>query len=322
MTAPLGTTPAPLVLVADIGGTNTRMALARGRDLVSGSTTRFRNAEYSGLGEIVSQYLSHQDEQPEKAAFALAGIIHGDQAEMTNLGWKADAREIARDNRIAHVHFLNDLQAQGYAVGGLPASHLRTIRQGQREGNTRLVIGLGTGVNAAPVFTTSAGQCVVPASESGHIHLPLRGQDDYNLADWLVARRGIASVEDVLAGAGLERLYSFHAEQTGVAGGKDAAAILAAMETGCTLAQSVGRHYVRLLGQTVASLALVTLPYAGIYLIGGVARAFTPWLDQFGFEAAFTDMGRMSALVQRFPVAMVEDDYAALAGCAAYLTSR
>ncbi|MGY6703636.1 glucokinase [Roseinatronobacter sp.] len=313
---------APLVLVADIGGTNTRMALARGGTLIADTTTRFRNADYSGLGDIVAQFLSRTDAKPEKAAFALAGIVQGDQAEMTNLGWKADARDIGDANGIAQVHFLNDLQAQGHAVAGVPENHLRTIRRGQPQGQTRLVIGLGTGVNAAPVFPDGSGHFVVPASESGHIHLPLRGQDDYRLADWLIARRGIASVEDVLAGAGLERLYSFHAEQTGMAGGKDAAQIIAAMDEGCTVSQTVGRHYVRLLGQTVASLALVTLPYAGIYLIGGVARAFTPWLDQFDFEAAFTDMGRMSALVQRFPVAMVEDDYAALAGCAAYLAAR
>ncbi|MDD7969893.1 glucokinase [Roseinatronobacter alkalisoli] len=322
MTAQHSTTSAPLVLVADIGGTNTRMAFARGHGLVASSTKRFRNAEFAGLGDIVARFLSQHAEKPEKAAFALAGLVHGDDADMTNLGWKANARDIARDNGIAKVHFLNDLQAQGHAVAGLPESHLRTIRPGQPEGATRLVIGLGTGVNAAPVFPTSTGQTIVPASESGHIHLPLHGQDDYDLADWLIARRGIASVEDVLAGAGLERLYSFHAEQAGLAGGKDAAAILAAMETGCTLAQSTGRHYVRLLGQTAASLALVTLPYAGIYLIGGVARAFAPWLDQFGFESAFTDMGRMSPLVQRIPVSLVEDDYAALAGCAAYIASR
>ncbi|MBR3369995.1 MAG: glucokinase [Rhodobacteraceae bacterium] len=322
MTASQPTTHAPLVLVADIGGTNTRMALARGHKLIAPSTTRFRNAEFSGLGEIVVEFLSQHDEKPQHAAFALAGLVHGDTAEMTNLGWTANAQDIARTNDIAKVHFLNDLQAQGYAVGGLAENHLRPIRTGQQEGNTRLVIGLGTGVNAAPVYCTSTGQVVVPPSESGHIHLPLRGQDDYRLADWLIARRGIASVEDVLAGAGLERLYDFHAEQSGMAGGKDAAAILAAMDAECTLAQTVGRHYVRLLAQTMASLALVTLPYAGIYLIGGVARAFAPWLDTFGFEAAFTDMGRMSDLVQRFPVALVEDDYAALAGCAAYLTTR
>ena len=307
-----------IVLVADTGGTNTRMALARGRALVAGTTTRFRNAEFPNLTAIAQAYLASHKVTPTRAAFALAGLIEGRRADMTNLGWTLDAEEVEQTTGIGRVHLLNDLQAQGYALAGLPESHLRVIRAGAPKGDTKLVIGLGTGVNAALVYPGPHGR-VVPPSESGHIHLPLRGADDYRLADWLIARRGIASVEDVLAGSGLERLYAFHAEETGGHGGRDAGAIMQAMAEGDPLAQQVGRHYVRLLAQTTASLALVTLPYAGIYFIGGVARAFAPWLGRFGFEAAFTDMGRLSDVMQTFPIAMVEDDFAALSGCAGYL---
>lgn len=311
---------APLALIADTGGTNTRMALARRGTLIAGTTTRFRNADYPGLDSIIADYLSQQRSLPDCAAFALAGLVEDGRAEMTNLGWQVDAADIARASGIRQVHLLNDLQAQGHALHSLPDTHLRPILPGQPCGDTRLVIGLGTGVNAAPVYPLQGGY-VVPPAEAGHMHLPLRGALDYQLADWLVARRGVASVEDVLAGAGLERLYAFHAEAAGQHGGADAATIMAQMEAGAPLAQEVGRHYVHLLAQSVASLALVSLPYAGIYLIGGVARAFAPWLERFGFAEAFHDMGRMSSVMQRFPVMLVEDDYAALQGCASYLAS-
>ena len=308
----------PIVLVADTGGTNTRMALARGRTLVAGTTTRFRNADFANLTAIAQAYLAQHKVVPERAAFALAGLIEGRSADMTNLGWTLHADEVEATTGIGRIHLLNDLQAQGYALAGLPASHLRPIRAGNPKGDTKLVIGLGTGVNAALVYPGPHGR-VVPPSESGHIHLPLRGAEDYRLAEWLIARRGIASVEDVLAGSGLERLYAFHAETAGTHGGRDAGTIMQAMAENDPLAQAAGRHYVRLLAQFTASLALVTLPYAGIYFIGGVARAFAPWLGRFGFEAAFTDMGRLSEVMQTFPIAMVEDDFAALSGCAGYL---
>ncbi len=316
------TLPDPPVLVADVGGTNTRVALARGHTIVAGSTQRFRNAEHAGLGSVLSAYLSQHRSTPARAAIALAGPVRGARGEMTNLGWIIDAPELARDLGLGEIALLNDLQAQGHALAHLPDTHLRRIRAGQPEpSGARLVMGLGTGVNAAPVYASGAGH-VVPAAEAGHIHLPLRGALDYRLADWLVQQRGFASVEDVLAGAGLERLYAFHALEAHTGHCLDAGAIMAAMNEGDALARTVGRHYVRLLAQVMADLALITLPMGGIYLIGGVARAFAPWLERFGFEDAFTDMGRFSELVARVPVAIVEDDYAALTGCAAYLDAR
>jgi glucokinase len=50
-----------------------------------------------------------------------------------------------------------------------------------------------------------------------------------------------------------------------------------------------------------------------------VARAFAPHLAALGMAEAMAEMGRFSGLMASFPVWSVEDDYAALAGCAAAL---
>ena len=73
---------------------------------------------------------------------------------------------------------------------------------------------------------------------------------------------------------------------------------------------------VRLLAQLCADLALIHLPYGGIYLVGGVARALMPYLKPCDFAASFYAMGRFSKAMERFEVALVHDDYAALTGCA------
>jgi glucokinase len=306
------------VLVADVGGTNTRVALAQGRALIEGATQRFRNAEFDGLEAVLRAYLARHPVTPARAAIALAGPVQGDRAEMTNLGWHVQAPALAQASGIGHIALLNDLQAQGHAMPYLAQSHLRMVRGAAPQPGTKLVIGLGTGVNAAPIYPLGAGH-IVPPAEAGHIHLPLKGAEDYRLADWLTAQRGFASVEDVLSGAGLERLYAFHSPDHPQ---REAGAIMAAIAAGDGQAQQVGRHYVRLLAQLCADLALTTLPFGGIYLIGGVARAFGPFLADFGFEQGFTAMGRFSEIVARFPVAIVEDDYAALSGCAAYLSGQ
>ena len=40
-----------------------------------------------------------------------------------------------------------------------------------------------------------------------------------------------------------------------------------------------------------------------------------------GFAAAFRDKGRFAEFMESFQITLVEDDYAALTGCAAYLAN-
>jgi len=83
-----------------------------------------------------------------------------------------------------------------------------------------------------------------------------------------------------------------------------------------------GVLYAQILGRVLASFALVHLPFGGIFLLGGVARAMAPHLIDLGMAQTFAEMGRFSEMMAEFPVKVIEDDYAALLGCAAYLTAQ
>ena len=56
-----------LTLVADIGGTNTRVALASGPTLQPGSIRRYRNAEAGSLSEVFQSYLVETGARPVAA---------------------------------------------------------------------------------------------------------------------------------------------------------------------------------------------------------------------------------------------------------------
>ncbi len=312
----------PLSLVADIGGTNTRVALARGGRVDRATIRRFANADHPGLGPILSAYLDEAG-GPDcaGACVAVAGPVDDGVAEMTNLDWTIDRDLVARATKAARVAVLNDLQAQGHALGGLAPESLRPVIEAPaaRDGAARLVVGVGTGFNAAPVHEAPGGR-IVTASECGHVSLPVRSEADLRLMRFVEEAHGFAGVEDVLSGRGLERLYAFHAREAGRGDRAEASAIMASIAAGRDpVAAATGQSFVRLLGTVAGDLALTHLPFGGIYLIGGVARAFAPHYDRFGFADAFRDKGRFSAFMRAFPVAIVEDDYAALEGCAQYL---
>ncbi|WP_225026093.1 glucokinase [Xinfangfangia pollutisoli] len=327
-----------LNLLADLGGTNTRVALAEGAQVRPDTIRRYPNAEYKARGQDIAQilrdYLAVTGAEVEGVCVAAAGPVEDGVARMTNLDWVMDGDKLRAASGAQRVAILNDLQAQGHALGHVAAANLRVVIEGpQKPGGSMLVVGLGTGVNAAPVHGHGAMR-IVPASECGHVNLPVRCEEDLRLMRFvedLLRARGEAphcGAEEVLAGRGLGHLYAFAAAEAGAAGGPQSAGapggpqsaeVLALLQAGDPIATHAAQLYVRILAQYLADLALVHLPWGGLYLIGGMSRALTPWFAPFGLTEGFREKRRVDLLTRDFAVSVVEDDYAALTGCAAWL---
>lgn len=311
-------------LVADIGGTNTRVALANGIKIVEGTIRRYSNADYLGLETVLRRYIDDEDGvDPIAACVAVAGPVRDGRATMTNLDWTIDKDTLLRATKAKTVAILNDLQAQGHALGHLDPTNIRAIIQGPagHDHAAKLVVGVGTGFNAAPVFETESGRLVAP-SESGHANLPIRDERELRLCQFVSNAHGFPAVEDVLSGRGLERVYAFLGQEEGTPAECSAKEIMdVCANNSDPKATEAVRVFTRILGTVCGNLSLIQLPFGGVYLVGGVARAFAPYLAQFGFAEAFRDKGRFAGFMGNFTVSVIEDDYAALTGSAAHLKS-
>lgn len=313
-----------LSLVADIGGTNTRCALADGLKILPKSVRRYANRDFTGLETVLRQYVSDEGGvNPAAACIAVAGPVRDGRATMTNLDWTIDCETLARASNAQTVAILNDLQAQGHALSKLDDTSVRSVIAGPDVKPSvdlvRLVVGVGTGFNAAPVFQTSSGT-FIPASESGHANLPIRTEQELRLCQYVSTAHGFPAVEDVLSGRGLERVYSFLGQESGHPRTADAQSIMAACAKGDDAhATEAAALFTKILGTVCGNLSLIQLPFGGVYLVGGVARALAPYLNQFGYADAFRDKGRFAGFMSNFAVSVVEDDYAALVGSASHL---
>lgn len=316
-----------LTLVADIGGTNTRCALARGWEVLEGTVRRYGNAEHPDIASVLRAYVADEGGvDPAACCVAAAGPVRDEAVTMTNIAhWPTITKDVlAEAARAETVAILNDLQAQGHAIGHVAPDRLRTILPfPEANANAaKLVIGVGTGFNSVPVFDAEGGR-LVPPSESGHVNLPIREAADLRLSEWLgrlPPPHGFPSVEEALSGRGIEHIYAWLADEDGSDARPSAAAIMGAVADGSDpRALRTARVASRLLGTVAGNLALLSLPFGGVWLIGGVARALAPLLAQNGFVEAFRDKGRFRPLMERFGVGVVEDDNAALTGCASHL---
>jgi glucokinase len=303
-----------LFLVADIGGTNTRVGLADESGLIAGSTKRYKNAGSASFHAVVQDYLT--EKQPGSLAGACAGaagLVADGVAQMTNLDWLIDRAVLQDVTQAPVVDVINDLQAQGYALDDLPADSLKTLQKGTSVARgTRLVIGLGTGFNIVPVHH-DLDRLIVPSCEAGHMTAPYRS-DLAALYASIENKLGRVSVEWLLAGQGLQNIFEVHA---GVR--KPAGDIMQAVADGDPTALVALADYMTVLGTVTSDLAIEHLPYGGIYFTGGVARAVTPYFEQYDFAAKLQENGEFAELLSSFAITLIDDDFAALKGCARYL---
>ncbi|REC56682.1 glucokinase [Rhodosalinus sediminis] len=306
MTAGHGT----LALVGDIGATTARLALARDGMPVPGTAARLATADHASAEALLAAYLATQRAAPRRACLAVAGAVRDGSAWMRNRGWQIEAEALAAALGLQHVHLMNDLQAQGLALDRLSAAAQDRLLTGTPEPRAaRLVIGLGTGVNCAPVHRVpGAAAPFVPATEGGAAALPVHDAESLALAERLRAEAGGATVEGALSGRGLARLWRF-------AGGHGRLAppdVLTEAAAGEQHAAEAVALYARLLGHAARDMSLAHLALGGVWLAGGLARAIAPHLRHNGFEAAF----RADPLTAGIPVQVIADDAAAVLGCA------
>jgi glucokinase len=312
-------------LVADIGGTNTRVALAEAGRLVPASVRHFRNADHPGLEPVLRRYLEELGAERVRAAcIALAGPVRDGRGELTNLDWTVDTATVAEATGAGTVALLNDLQAQGHALGHLPQESLSVILPGPPPNleASQLVIGLGTGFNVAPVFNAAPGR-LVPPSEAGHAALPARTEEDLAISRFVSERHGFCSIEDALSGRGLAWIHDYLCDRDGAEGGAGSTEVMRRFAEGSgadgARARAAVAIFVRLAAGVCGDLALTLLPFGGLFLIGGMARAVAPHMAELGFPEAFRDKGRFGPFMDRFAVTLVTDDDAALIGSAVHL---
>ncbi|MBD3764131.1 MAG: glucokinase [Rhodobacterales bacterium] len=137
----------PLSLVADVGGTNTRVALARGTQLQTGSLRKFRNADFAGIDAVLARFIAEEGVAPPAGAcVAGAGPVMDGAVVMTNLfddrgqPWIIDAGRVAAATGAGRVAILNDLQAQGHALGHLAADQVSLLVPGPQVAGAAMLL--------------------------------------------------------------------------------------------------------------------------------------------------------------------------------------
>jgi glucokinase len=300
------------VLIADLGGTRARFALAReGR---FGQVAAQRVADHATPVPAIRAALAALGGEPGEAILAVAAPISEGRAQLTNAPWILDAAALAEQLGFARVRLVNDLEAMAWSLPVLEADEVETWAEGAPIlGAPMAVVAPGTGLGVAG-FLPGLG---VLATEAGHASFAPRDATEEALLAWLRERQGAVSTEDLLGGVGLSRLHEGIARLRGVkAPVLDGAGIDEAAEAGDPMALEAVAVFWRALGGFCGDVALTLGARGGVYLAGGVAQSFAEMLPRAEFLERFRDRPRMRDYLTRIPIRLIKHKQPGLLGLA------
>ncbi|MDP2324543.1 MAG: glucokinase [Gammaproteobacteria bacterium] len=302
-------------LVADIGGTNTRCAIAKPGGAVE-NIEAFRNREFPGLDRLLAAYLGALPprERPEEAVIAIAAPIRGDEIRMVNINWTFSVSALARTLSLKRVIPLNDFAAQAYALPVLGSHDLCQVGGGQAVDRApRVVVGPGTGLGTAGLVRV-AGRWHAITGEGGHVTMAPSDEREARIVALGRERFGHCSAERLISGAGLAFLYG--ALNAGIV--LTPAEVGTRIEAGETAALEALDVFFQLLGTVASNLALTFAAFGGVYIGGGITPRYVEQFQASGFRTRFEDKGRYRPFLADIPTWVITADQPALRGLAAY----
>lgn len=326
-----------MFIAGDVGGTKTRLAHyeRQGTELAQIAFGQFVSADFGTLGEIVNRFNSEHEASPTSGCFGVPGPVIDGKVDVTNLPWKLSEIDIQNSTGIPRVELVNDLVATGAALPNLPMSDLLELHQGHPPSNAMIkcVVAPGTGLGHAFVKISKDNFEVFP-SEGGHANFAPSNELEISLLQYLMERlNGPVSVEHILSGPGLVRIYDFCRDKLELEAPSELAEKMSSEMPAKVIIDSAVNHdhkicekaveiFCQALGSHAGNFMVSTMSNAGVYLGGGIPPRLAELLPTSGLVEAYLNKGKMHHLVMATPLYVVKDDHAALRGAAEIASKR
>ena len=305
------------ILAADVGGTNTRLAVVELPSLRILKKEECPTREIEDFTSFCKGFLG--TEKVDGISVGAAGPVEGKKGKrairLINAPFavqEAVLRKLAKRTLLA-----NDFTMLGHALGA--KGQRRVVRKGSPAPDAPCaLLGPGTGLGACIILGDGT---VAPGEGNGHSDLGLRTPEDYAIAAFIRAEEGLYEDDPVwwehlLSGAGLVRLHRYvcaarHPEARPltdpgeVANGNDAASLEAR-----TL-------FVRFLARKAREMVLNGEAFGGVFLAGGIVQRNPDIIgDAFLAELSRHPHPRYQEQLVRVPVTLILDQDAGLKGAA------
>lgn len=340
------------ILVGDVGGTNTRLALARrsgdGWHLEAWET--YSTGELDDMSDAVGRYLSVHGPGTGRLRCCLsgAGPVRENVSYLSNVPWTIDGPQL--ESRFSlDVLVINDFSAICYGLPSLRqddpdslipirhAAHEEDTTAGSTNGHPRgasdggvwAAVGAGTGLGIGFLVTMEGRHLALP-SEGGHADFGAFDEETGELkafvseklsaapgSEQFVSGQGIVNIFEYLVQSGRYEITS-EVRRVREASDDDKPAEISRLTSDPCCSDTM-TLFVRMYGKVASNAALTVLPTAGVYLAGGIAAKN---VELFTRDDTFIDAfesnykASVRPFLRRCPVFIVKEPAVALYGAA------
>lgn len=312
------------ILVADVGGTHARFAvatLASGQVVALDHVTRVTTSLFPTLAKAWRAFVDAIGRPlPTQASLSVAAQVGPEAFKLTNGEWLIRPHHIADELGVERVELINDFAAVAHAVSQLDEFSFEHVCGEQKPLPTNgivSIVGPGTGLGVAQLHRCGEDYRVIQ-TEAGHIDFApvdefadalvaqLRPVDKRVSAERIVSGRGLALSYDALVPVRNDE-PSFESDQ---------ALWTAALSGTCHRAVAALELYCRAFGSITGNIALAQRADA-VVIAGGLGWRLREQLAQSGFAQRFSAKGHLTASMKLLPVKILTHPEPGLFGAAA-----
>jgi glucokinase len=330
------------ILGADVGGTNINIGIAgikKSKPILLFSLN-FKTKNLESIIPAINKTLQFTNNnyniKIKNACIGAAGIIStkNDYAELTNIKWDINLKEIKNQTTLKKIYLINDFEGVGYAINFLDQNNKKNIikiKNGKKYENkikpTKAILGAGTGLGKSIIIYNKNIDLYVPIkSEGGHEDLPIYNKKELDLIEFIKKQNQIIkpiNYEEVLSGRGIENIYSYfrfkekikETKYTEIIDKSDnkPALITKYKELDKTCKETI-KIYTKFYARCAKNFVLDTLAEGGLYIYGGIAVKNKEIFTSKEFTNEFTKSHRREDILKKIPINIIMNYDAGLYG--------
>lgn len=318
-----------MILSGDCGGTKTELALYELQDgkLIKIFSERFYNKYFTSLEDIAFSFLRDKNTRIESACIGIAGPVEDGKVISTNLLWHLDQKLLSVNLGIEKFKLANDLEAIAAAVSIIEEKDLIKIYNGEGifKGN-KIVIAPGTGLGIAALISEESGFRTA-ATEGGHADFAPTNEIETGLLSYLKKEFAHVSYERVASGPGLVNIFNFlrstwystiSDELSFRMNNEDPPQVITdeALNNNYPICNKALDIFMSILGSVCGNAVLNYKATGGVYLAGGIPLKILQKFREDIFINSYLNKGRLSYIVEKTPVYIINKESPATFGAA------
>ncbi len=344
-----------MILAGDVGATNTNLALVGEKEhkLVGAKSPdaaryaiilkcAFKSNEIDGVINPIKEVIATAKEKNpllkiDLCCISAAGPVENNYCQLTNCNWDIDGDAIKKSVKIDTL-IINDFLAIGYGIPTLDVNNPNQITKlpttegnfPEPDGTTKAVVGAGTGLGVG-FLTAREGEYRAHPSEGGHSGFAAFDDETIKLKEYVANNISMTpGTELFVSGQGISNIYNYFKDKKNIkiegvlkeideTNDEDKPALISINAGDNKICKDIMKLFIKMYGSFVSSLALIFLPFSGLYLAGGIATK-NEWLflenNLFmkNFEANYNP--NIRPLLKKIPVYIIKDYSISLYGAA------